>query len=124
MPRNFDESAHRLLYELIQQDPWSESLSVWKERNFVEKPKWYVETLQGLGLTVNLWETIYLHVLEGDDAVLEWMKGTALRPALTLLPSEQHEAFLSAYRDQLRDAYPAGSHDTVFPFRRLFFVAR
>ena len=124
MPRNFDEAAHRLLYELVRQDPWAVSLSSWKERYFVETPTWYVETLQNLGLTVNLWETIYQQVLEGEDAVLEWMKGTALRPALTRLPSEQHEPFLKAYRDRLREAYPQGPRGTLFPFRRLFFVAQ
>jgi trans-aconitate 2-methyltransferase len=124
MPRNFDEAAHRLLYELIQQDPWAEYLSSWKERYFVETPVWYVETLQNLGFTVNLWETIYQQVLEGKDAALEWMKGTALRPALTRLPSEQHEPFLNVYRDKLRDAYPLAPHGTLFPFRRLFFVAQ
>ena len=124
MPRNFDEAAHRLLYELVRQDPWTEWLSSWQERYCVETPQWYVETLQNLGLTVNLWETIYQQILEGEDAVLEWMKGTALRPALTRLPSEQHEPFLNTYRDKLREAYPQGSRGTLFPFRRVFFVTQ
>jgi trans-aconitate 2-methyltransferase len=124
LPRNFDESAHRLLYELVRKDPWAAFLSSWKERYFVETPSWYVHTLQNLGLQVDLWETIYQHILEGEDAVLEWMKGTALRPALTRLPSRQHEPFLDAYRQVLRSAYPQGQHGTLFPFRRLFFVAQ
>ena len=124
MPRNFEEAAHRLLYELIQQDPWADSLSTWRERHFVQTPSWYVETLQNLGLTFDVWETIYQHLLAGEDAVLEWMKGTALRPALTRLPNEQHEPFLDAYKEILRTAYPRGPHGTLFPFRRLFFVAR
>ena len=124
MPYNFDEPAHRLLYELVKHDPWVASLNSWRERYFVKTPEWYVETLHQLGLTVDVWETIYQHILEGEDAVLEWMKGTALRPALTRLPNEQHEPFLVAYRDILRKAYPPGPYGTRFPFRRLFFVAR
>jgi trans-aconitate 2-methyltransferase len=90
----------------------------------VEAPVWYADTLHGLGLAVDLWETIYYHVLTGLDAVLEWMKGTALRPVLTRLNSEQQEQFLAVYGRALRAAYPSGPHGTLFPFRRLFFVAR
>lgn len=37
---------------------------------------------------------------------------------------EARDAFLGEYRDLLRTAYPAGPHGTVFPFRRIFAVAR
>lgn len=73
---------------------------------------------------MNLWETIYYHILAGPDAVLEWMKGTALRPVLARLSQDQHEQFLAVYGAKLRAAYPVSSFGTLFPFRRLFFVAR
>jgi len=56
--------------------------------------------------------------------VLEWMKGTALRPVLTRLREDQHEPFLSVYGAKLLAAYPAGAYGTLFPFRRLFLLAR
>lgn len=124
MPRNFDEPAHRLLAEVVIQEPWVSAVGSWRERYFVQTPAWYVDTLHGLGLAVDLWETIYYHVLAGPDAVLEWMKGTALRPVLTRLSQDQHEQFLAVYRAKLRAAYPESSFGTLFPFRRLFFVAR
>jgi trans-aconitate 2-methyltransferase len=124
MPRNFDEPAHRILYEIVRQEPWCAVLSSWTERYFVETPAWYADTLHSLGLEVDLWETTYLHALTGQDAVLEWMKGTALRPVLTRLDREQQQQFLAVYGEALRAAYPAGPHGTLFPFRRLFFVAR
>jgi trans-aconitate 2-methyltransferase len=124
MPHNFDEPAHRLLAEVVTQEPWASAVGLWRERYFVETPAWYVTTLHQLGLEANLWETIYYHILAGPDAVLEWMKGTALRPVLTRLSQNQHEQFLSVYGAKLRVAYPAGSFGTLFPFRRLFFVAR
>ncbi len=124
MPDNFAEPAHRLLTEVVAQDPWSTILGAWAERYFVESPTWYVAVLSGLGLEVDLWETIYYHVLAGADAVLEWMKGTALRPVFTRLNTSQQEQFLSVYGATLRTAYPANQYGTLFPFRRLFFVAR
>ncbi len=124
MPHNFDEPAHRLLAEVVAQEPWASAVGSWRERYFVETPRWYVDTLHQLGLEVHLWETIYYHILAGPDAVLEWMKGTALRPVLTRLSEDVREQFLASYGAKLREAYPAGSFGTLFPFRRLFFVAR
>lgn len=124
MPRNFDQAAHRLLYELASQDPWAVWLSSWQERHCVETPDWYAHTLRRAGLRVEVWETIYHHLLDGQDAVLEWMKGTALRPVLSRLPGQQHDAFLAAYGGALAAVYPPSPHGTPFPFRRLFFVAQ
>jgi trans-aconitate 2-methyltransferase len=124
MPRNFDEPAHRLLAELVTREPWVSIVGAWREQYFVEPPVWYVNTLHDLGLEVDLWETSYYHVLAGPDAALEWMKGTALRPVLTRLSSDQQEQFIAAFAAVLRTAYPTGPQGTTFPFRRLFFVAR
>jgi trans-aconitate 2-methyltransferase len=73
---------------------------------------------------VDAWETTYLQLLAGDDAVLEWMKGTALRPVLTELDDEEQGEFVDTYRRALRAAYPRRPHGTLFPFRRLFVAAR
>lgn len=92
----------------------------------VLEPADYLERLTAPGRTVDVWETTYLHLLEGEDPVLDWVKGTGLRPVLTALADEPgtRDAFVAAYRDLLRTAYPAGPHGTVFPFRRIFAVAR
>ena len=67
---------------------------------------------------------MYQHVLPGKDAILEWMKGTALRPILKALQGAELEEFLAALGKKLRAAYPETPAGTRFPFRRIFFVAR
>ncbi len=125
MPNNFTEPAHRLLAEVVRQEPWASAIGHWQERYFMQTADWYVEALLRLEFVdTEVWETIYYHVLQGPDAVLEWMKGTALRPALARLAGTQHEAFLAAYGARLRDAYPEHAYGTLLPFRRLFFVAK
>ena len=125
MPNNFDEAAHQLLAQLVRQEPWASAIGRWQERYFVQTATWYTDTLHRLGFVdVDVWETIYYHALQGSDAVLEWMKGTALRPVFTRLATEQHAAFLTEYREKLRAAYSEQSYGTVFPFRRLFFTAK
>ena len=64
-----------------------------------------------------------MHILEGDDPVLEWYKGTGLRPVLAVLDAEAAADFLAEAGERLRAAYPASSFGTVFPFRRVFAVA-
>lgn len=124
MPNNFDEPAHRLLAEVVQREPWASAVGQWRERYFVETASWYVETLNRLGFVeVEVWETIYYHILQGPDAVLEWMKGTGLRPVFTRLAPDMREAFLDEYRGRLREAYREHSYGTLYPFRRLFFTA-
>lgn len=75
---------------------------------------------------MEVWETTYHQLLQGPDPVLEWVKGTALRPVLTALGDDADavDAFLTEYRDRLRAVYPSGPRGTVFPFRRIFAVAR
>ena len=128
VPNNHAEAAHRILRESTQQEPWRSLLAGAEERFFMQPPHWYVHALQALGCAVQVWETIYYHLLSGENAVLEWMKGTALRPALERLGQrlgqDGQTAFLDMYGQKLAQAYPAGPNGTLFPFRRLFFIAR
>ncbi len=71
-----------------------------------------------------MWETIYLHPLQGEDAVMQWATGSSLRPFLDALEPNQREAFRKAYADAVRPHYPRQPDGTtLFPFRRLFMIA-
>jgi trans-aconitate 2-methyltransferase len=84
----------------------------------------YAEMLIAVGLSVDAWETTYVHVLPGEDAVLGWVRGTALRPVLDALDDEQGVRFAAEYAALLRAAYPPTAAGTLFPFRRVFVVGR
>jgi trans-aconitate 2-methyltransferase len=85
----------------------------------------YLDVLARLGCTVNAWETTYLHVLPGEDPVLEWFAGTGLRPYLDALADdpEARAEFRIRVAAALRGAYPPTPYGTVLPFRRIFVVA-
>ncbi|MCR8576543.1 trans-aconitate 2-methyltransferase [Streptomyces sp. Isolate_219] len=127
VPGNFTSPSHALLGELCDAPQWRERLNT-HGRRFIHilEPAAYLERLTDLGCAADVWETTYVQLLEGDDPVLDWVKGTALRPVLTALENDPaaREAFLAEYRDALRQAYPTGRHGTVFPFRRIFAVAQ
>ncbi len=127
VPGNFTSPSHALLGELCDAPQWRERLNT-HGRRFIHilEPAAYLERLTDLGCAADVWETTYVQLLEGDDPVLDWVKGTALRPVLTALENDPaaREAFLAEYREALRKAYPTGRHGTVFPFRRIFAVAQ
>jgi trans-aconitate 2-methyltransferase len=131
MPRSFDQESHRLLRETAMEEPWAKRLApafgsvTFLRGEPVMPPEAYYDLLAPLAPHLDLWETEYLQVLTGEDAVLEWVRGTALRPVLDALPADDRAAFTAAYGAKLRQAYPRrGDGKTLFPFRRLFLVAR
>jgi trans-aconitate 2-methyltransferase len=74
---------------------------------------------------LDVWQTTYWQALTGEDPVLEWVKGSLLRPLLAELGDGEREAFLGQVAEGLRAAYPADEGGvTLFPFQRLFVVAR
>lgn len=123
VPRNYDSPSHRLLAEISSRSPYVEHTgSIQADRG--TDPTAYLELFAGLGWSVDLWETTYFHILQGDDPVFEWVSGTGARPFLQALPDDLRERFVEDYRAALREAYPQQAWGTVFPFRRTFAVAR
>jgi trans-aconitate 2-methyltransferase len=125
VPANFDAPSHVLMRELADSPAWSAKLAgVLRHRDAVAPPARYVDLFATRGLTVDAWQTEYEHLLTGDDPVLEWVRGTGLRPVLAALDAADAAAFESEYARLLRDAYPPRPYGTVFSFRRTFVVAR
>ena len=122
VPANHSEPSHIILGELCSSPRWRGRLDG-LPRTGVREPQWYLDELDGRGLDVNAWQTTYYHVLEGEDPVLEWVRGTTLRPVLERLPDDEHEELLGQYGALLRKAYPLRDGRTVFPFKRTFVVA-
>lgn len=125
MPDNLDEPAHRLLREIAAAGPWAQKLKG-VERSARFDARHYYALLAPLCARVDVWRTTYHHPLAGGaDAVVEWFKGSALRPFLAALDSEaERRAFTARYREAIGEAYPAFADGTVLlPFPRLFIVA-
>ncbi|MFJ3925506.1 trans-aconitate 2-methyltransferase [Streptomyces sp. NPDC090022] len=127
IPGNFGAPSHNLLAALCDTPRWRPRLAGHGARyTHLLEPAEYLARLTELGCAVDVWETTYYQLLTGEDPVLDWVKGTALRPVLTALGDDEQAVsdFLLQYRDLLRGAYPPGPRGTVFPFRRIFAIAR
>lgn len=130
MPLSWGAPSHRLMRETLANGGpggsalGTEALRQTLARNWVLPAEGYYELLAGCTQGLDIWETEYLHVLEGEDPVLAWVQGTGLRPVLKGLDEAEREIFLEEYARRLRAAYPTRPGGlTLYPFRRLFIVA-
>jgi trans-aconitate 2-methyltransferase len=124
VPGNFRSPTHALLAELCRSPRWSGQLAdAGPDPDAILAPAGYLDVLTAAGLTADVWETTYLHVLDGADPVLGWVHSTVLRPVLGLLEEDDTAEFTAEYAAVLRAAYPARADgSTVLPFRRVFAV--
>ena len=130
MPLSHAQPSHTLMCETLANGGaggsplGDEAVAAAAARDWVLDSSAYYELLAPHSSELDIWETEYLHRLEGEDAVLEWVRATGLRPVLNGLTGADLARFLEVYRDRLREAYPRRTDGTtVYPFPRLFLVA-
>lgn len=127
MPLAWDTLHYRTMRAVMANGPWSDRLSDPESIQSLLPPEVYYDVLAEACEAVDIWSTTYLHALTGENAVLEWMKGTALRPHLTRLADDpaMRTAWLSALGEALSAVFPRRPDGvTLLPFPRLFLVAR
>lgn len=123
MPRNHNAPSHMGINMSIAAGPWVDKLNAVRSIRPVGDPSFYYDLLQPHATNLDIWESEFLQILEGNDPVVEWTKGTALRPYLDALNKDEQEGFLKDYRQRMRAAYPPRADGrTLFPFKRLFML--
>ncbi|WP_085528597.1 methyltransferase domain-containing protein [Kocuria massiliensis] len=122
VPGNFDAPSHVLLREIASRPEYARHITE-KLRDTVIGAEEYLGDLSRPGWSVDAWETTYMHVLQGENPVYEWISSTGARPVLHPLPAAEQQKFIAEYQAALREAYPVAEFGTVLPFRRIFVVA-
>ena len=121
VPFNFSEPSHRLMRETP--GPWASRTAGVRLHSPVQSPAFYYDLLARGAASVDIWQTTYEHVMPDVAAIVEWVKGTGLRPYLDVLGPEERTAYLEAYARGLDAAYPPrGDGRRLFSFPRLFIV--
>lgn len=124
MPRHFESPSHLELKDLVLRSEWRVKLEPLLLAQ-VPSPETYWRWLSPHARNLDFWETIYLQALDGPDPVVNFMRGTALRPFLTILSPSEGARFVEAFAERMAAAYPPHANgQTLFPFRRVFMIAQ
>lgn len=125
MPDNLMEPSHRLMQAAAEQGPWRDALAAAQAaRDPAPAPETYYARLKPFFRRLDIWHTVYNHPLAGTDGIIAWLSSTGLKPFVDPLVEAERAAYLAAYRDLLREAYPVQADGTVLlRFPRLFIVA-
>ena len=126
IPHNFDSPAHRAARELAGSRAWRAELGDHRSPEYeVHDGAFYYDALAPLAARLDIWETTYFQIFPGPSGIVEWYRGTALRPYLDALDNDAlRERFCADYLAAIRPSYPQRADGRVaFPFRRLFVIA-
>jgi trans-aconitate 2-methyltransferase len=125
MPDNLDEPAHVLMREIAQTGPWRETLAeTARLRDSLPTPGGYYDALRPLCTRLEIWHSIYNHVLDDAAAIVEWVKGTGLRPFVDPLDPPERKQYLAEYTARIAASYPPQADGKVLlRFPRIFMVA-
>lgn len=123
-PAHYDGVMRREILEVSEDAAWRDRMQPARESIRCETPAFYYDVLRPITSRVDVWETTYYHVLDGPEGVLEWFRGTGLRPFLQALASDEER---TRFEEMLLERYAAryarsADGKVLFPFRRLFFV--
>jgi trans-aconitate 2-methyltransferase len=127
MPNSQHLPAHTLMKEVAKESgtPWAGILSSATESYYVQPPCFYYDALRKVASHQNIWETEYVQIMDGPQAILDWVRSTAMRRYTEALPNdEQRRMFELRCLERFREAYPANDQGkSLFPYRRIFIIA-
>lgn len=125
MCRNFMAPSHSSIYRTAREGPWSERLEKLIRDEPCKSPEFYWELLSAELRSLDIWETTYLQVMEGENPVADFLQQSWLSKFLEALDIEEQFAFDEACRQRIKSAYPERADGkTLYPYRRLFMVAQ
>lgn len=124
MPDNLEEPSHVAMRETAMAGPWADALhTATRARTVLPEPGAYYDMLKPHAGAVDVWHTIYNHPLDGIPAIVEWVKGTGLRPFIDPLEGDERTQFLEEYAARLSDSYlPRVDGKVLLAFPRFFIV--
>ncbi|WP_180901110.1 trans-aconitate 2-methyltransferase [Martelella soudanensis] len=125
MPDNLSEPSHVAMVETAREGPWADAFDdSTSHRRKLPAPSVYYEALRRHCAKVDIFHIIYHHPLPNAEAIVEWVKGTGLRPYLERIPAHDRPSFVAAYAKRIARNYPVTeTGEVLLRFQRLFIVA-
>ncbi|KLN55576.1 trans-aconitate 2-methyltransferase [Variovorax paradoxus] len=126
MPDNREEPTHRLMRAVAAEAPWAEPIgNADRLRTLLLPLGGYYDLLAPEAARVDVWHTIYQHPMADAAAIVEWVRGTGLKPFVDRLPADLQASYLAEYERRVDQAYPARTDGRrLLAFPRMFVVAQ
>jgi trans-aconitate 2-methyltransferase len=126
MPDNRSEATHRLMREVAAEAPWAQHIGdADKLRTRLLGLGEYYDLLAPQAAKLDVWHTIYQHPMASAAAIVEWVRGTGLKPFVDRLAPDLQASFLAEYERRVAAAYPARTDGRLLlAFPRMFIVAQ
>jgi len=126
MPDNREEPTHRMMREVAAEAPWAQAIgNPDRLRTELLGIDGYYDLLAGEAAAVDVWRTAYQHPMACAAAIVEWVRGTGLKPFVDPLPGELKTSYLAEYERRIARAYPARADGRLLlAFPRMFIVAQ
>lgn len=123
IPINYKEPIHQIINEISHNSKWSAKFKVQREF-YTLTPSEYFDLLSEITNDFSMWETVYYHRMKSHKDIMEWYKGTGLRPYLEALSGAEAAEFENDIYSEVVKAYPVQKNgEIIFRFPRLFFTA-
>ncbi len=114
---------YKILYKLVD-EKWQNLSSIKNFHNLM--PEEYYDLLNELCFDFDIWQTTYYHTVSSYEGIIDWYKGSGLRPYLEALESdEKRQQFTSELLSIIKDKYPMQSNgNVILKMPRMFFTAQ
>lgn len=123
IPINYEEPIHKIINRITHNNKWNEKLPV-KRKLYNLSQEEYFDILSGFSDNFEIWQTTYFHRMKSHNDIMEWYKGTGMRPYLELLTDDDKADFESDILAEIQKAYPIQKNgEIIFRFPRFFFIA-
>lgn len=123
VPMNYDEPIHKIIDSVSTSEKWAEKFPTRRIFYCLTAPE-YFDVLSRCTEDFSMWETIYYHRMKSHEDIMEWYKGTGLRPYLEALSEKDGAEFERDILNEVKKAYPIQENgEIIFRFPRLFFTA-
>lgn len=124
VPYNQNEPIQKIIEEVTQSAKWADSFENPREKYVLNFSEYYYDLLADISRNFEIWQTTYFHKMKSYKDILEWYRGTGLRPYLEELDENQKSYFENDILEKVMQNYPMQSNgDIIFKFPRLFFTA-
>ncbi len=123
IPQQAKHPMHRIVKSVAESEKWKQKLPVSRTFHTLTEEE-YFDILSELSDNFRMWETAYFHTMPSHQSIVEWYKGTGLRPYLEQLGDSDRDEFEKDILTQTQRYYPVQQNGGIlFRFPRLFMTA-